>query len=249
MGSLSISWTGIKRVEEKNDPYIIFKFDDWVDKTSTIDNAGANAEWNNLDLVFFANDYSLQAKKLEVQVYDQNTLLSDVFIGETMIDLSDLPGLINTDAEHSFTAEIKNESGAITGTVVLFVNILIDESAVKEIAKAEERANKIQMNKEKSLQKLSASSTTNSDANNTNNALTVPEKLENSNNELFLSIKKKFTYPGAPRKVIIVVLIIIISFYLRANQFILIMLNYIIISFFKKYISGLLLLLFKRIKL
>ena len=53
-----------------NDPFVRLDFGYWSEKTEPRDNAGAMAEWSNLDFAFETTNRILRAECLKIQVFD-----------------------------------------------------------------------------------------------------------------------------------------------------------------------------------
>jgi Ca2+-dependent lipid-binding protein len=84
----------LKNVEMmgKNDPFVILKFGEspLIQKTSTKQDAGSAASWDDLDFDIEATKVELIDKLLNIEVYDENSLMSNTLIGSRQVSLTEL---------------------------------------------------------------------------------------------------------------------------------------------------------------
>jgi len=202
MGSLSFSFSaGIGVKAGKNDPYVQLAYASWFEKTDHIDEAGDYAVWENLGYVFKTTERELQSESLLVQVYDHNDVASDAFIGNASVLISGIHTSAEPDNAHQSDFDIFDLKGQKSGSVSVYFSATIDDEVLSQRAKRVAQAERVRANKEAFAAKLAEK---NAIGQAEIDALTVPAAEEGmtslKENSSFLSLDRKFTYPGAPRK-------------------------------------------------
>lgn len=125
--------TDLKQVDiiGKNDPYVKLSYSNtWTERTETIEEGGTDVEWiisNNNEkqskFQIFIKSTELNDKCLEVSIYDENQLRSDVLIGEVSINLNTLLSITSFGEEITLTREIKRK-GKSTGYITVVCDIV-----------------------------------------------------------------------------------------------------------------------------
>jgi Ca2+-dependent lipid-binding protein len=72
----------------KNDPYVVFEISDQKCRTRHMDNAGADATFDNLDLAIWTDKSVIREQNMTVSVYDFNDVRADILIVSTRANLS-----------------------------------------------------------------------------------------------------------------------------------------------------------------
>ena len=108
----------------KNDPFVTVQLGEngLVAKTSTKDNAGSEATWDDLDLTIEAPKESFVDDKLKIEVYDENTIRAHAFIGSAYISIASL--LLQLSEEKEFSkVRLVDKKGNKAGTITLFMTL------------------------------------------------------------------------------------------------------------------------------
>lgn len=114
----------------KNDPFVVMTFGDvWSGQTSTIEEGGADAEWEVLpeeqeSMQFQVTREELTKHKMNVCVSDENKFRSHVVIGEADVSLSALLEAGAYEHEHEFSACLRTKKGKESGSVVFSVDLI-----------------------------------------------------------------------------------------------------------------------------
>lgn len=90
---------------------------DWNETTTTLNSAGSNATWTELDMVAEVNSDMLADEKLTVRVMDENAGRRDSVLGAGVVSMRKLCTRINTPVELSVSLVATN--GAAVGTVLV----------------------------------------------------------------------------------------------------------------------------------
>ena len=123
-----ISWSGF--TAGKNDPFVKFEWNGWTAKTKQVDDAGANADWDELSISFQCDKNSLSGDSMTCSVFDYNAVTSHVFIGDAIIDLSHLVYDMNNDVE--FEMDLKTKKGDKAGYLKVTLRIEVDQQALND---------------------------------------------------------------------------------------------------------------------
>jgi hypothetical protein len=91
----------------KQDPFVKLIIGDTTLQTGTMDNAGAEAVWDHLDLKFTVTREQLQSDNLEIQVWDENNT-GNTLIGKALLRITKAGVEIGKPVELS--CELKNDS-------------------------------------------------------------------------------------------------------------------------------------------
>jgi C2 domain len=129
----SVSWSGFQA--GSNDPYVKLTYGSWFDKTEHQEDAGADAEWDNLTISFKSTESTIRKNELKIEVYDYNSTLSHAFIGEAQLSLDPLIDAVAQEKNFLFSLIDKKKKRA--GQVTLYVNLHIDYEAVQGKKKAD----------------------------------------------------------------------------------------------------------------
>lgn len=203
MGSLSFSFSaGIGVKAGKNDPYVQLAYGSWFEKTDHIDEAGDYAVWENLGYVFKTNEKELYTESLLCQIYDHNDVSNDEFIGNASVSISDIHASTEPDKAYQCDFEIFDLKGKKSGSVSLYFSAAIDDEALEQRAHRRARAERARANKEAFKAKFAEKEAKRQAE---LDALTLSSQQDEgitnlTDNAAFLSLDRKFTYPGAPRK-------------------------------------------------
>jgi C2 domain len=139
MSIKTIECTGLSNTElnprDPPDPFAVVSFGDWSDATATLNNAGVNPKWPQLDMHFEVNSEQLLHEKLKVEVRDQNEMRRDVPMGSCVFTAPDLKKLcaalddeagVYLEAKMSAQSKMSTKStisGAIAGNCRLNVSL------------------------------------------------------------------------------------------------------------------------------
>jgi Ca2+-dependent lipid-binding protein len=119
-----IQCTELKNVEliGKNDPYVKLTIENEHFETEYLENGGSNVIFENLDMTKIVEKDFVEFEYINVQVYDKNSVTSDVFVGEGQIFLKSLLNRQDTDLD--FTTDIiDKKSDKVTGKVTLYLRL------------------------------------------------------------------------------------------------------------------------------
>lgn len=117
------------------DPYIVLSLDKWTARTTHQEEAGTSAVWEDIDGMQTAvTGDVLKFKRLNVSVYDKDTVTADEFIGEGDASLRGIGSQATTPGNEEIivpiTVKIKDKRGARTGEVKVYATV--EETVVKE---------------------------------------------------------------------------------------------------------------------
>lgn len=133
-GTLSI--VRIRSFELKNtetfglqDPYVVLKIGEWSDKTHTIDEGGGDVLWEFLDLRCDVTADMLTQLNLDVDVFDENKMSKDTFIGRASCKLVKPGAFVGEEVELAVT--LNDDAGNYAGRLVIYA-VLSEE--VPELA-------------------------------------------------------------------------------------------------------------------
>jgi hypothetical protein len=103
--------------------------------TATLDNVGATATWDNIDINFDVDANTLPTQRLKVSVYDDNSIRSDVLIGENdQVSLMRAAADVGTEITLKFNlAADKKKPMKHPGRVLLVLEIREPEIKPEEI--------------------------------------------------------------------------------------------------------------------
>lgn len=111
----------------------MLSLDKWTARTPHQEEAGTSAIWDNLNMQTAVIGDVLKFKRLNVSVYDKDTLSSDEFIGEGDASLrgigSQVTRLGQMEIIVPITVKIKNKSGTKTGVVKVYA--VLEETILK----------------------------------------------------------------------------------------------------------------------
>lgn len=95
---------------------------DWSETTATLNSAGSNATWTDLDMVAEVNADMLASEKLTVRVMDENLTRSDSVLGAGLVSMRKLCARINKPVE--LRVDLVDSNGAAVGCVVLTATLV-----------------------------------------------------------------------------------------------------------------------------
>jgi hypothetical protein len=108
----------------ENDLYVVVSHKTTEFKTSVAEDSGANAVWGNLDFIFEPNSLEdLVASRLEISVFDKNSIRSDVLIGKGFYSLASVVGEEMSDSSVSAEIEVVDKNNLVTGKVFIDVRV------------------------------------------------------------------------------------------------------------------------------
>lgn len=119
-----IQCTELKNVEliGKNDPYVKLTLENEHFETEYLENGGSNVIFENLDITKFVKKDFVEFECINVQVYDKNSVSSDVLVGEGQIYLKSL--LTRQDTDIDLTTDIiDKKTNKVTGKVTLYLRL------------------------------------------------------------------------------------------------------------------------------
>lgn len=112
----------LNTISAQQDPYICVTVGDWNETTATLNSAGGNATWTELDMVAEVNSDMLAAEKLTVRVMDENMGRKDSVLGAGMVSMRKLCARINSPVELS--VDLVAPNGAAVGTVLVTATLV-----------------------------------------------------------------------------------------------------------------------------
>lgn len=101
----------------KSDPFIKFQYGTWEARTKTLQNAGDDTIWNELELSTKVTAENLKKEYLIITVYDENNVRSNQIMGTGQLLLKRPANKIGTEIEVNIPLNDKN--GKSAGRVVL----------------------------------------------------------------------------------------------------------------------------------
>jgi hypothetical protein len=108
---VKINANGLKNTEYtgRQDPYIILEHRDWKTQTKTLDDAGNDAEWENLDIQLVnlsKKELSSleEEEQIQIRVLDENTGRDDALIGTAQLSI--MKSIQEINKEFTFTTNI-----------------------------------------------------------------------------------------------------------------------------------------------
>ena len=131
-----IECSDLKNVElmGENDPYVIVTYRGEQQTTEALDGAGESAVWDDLNYVFPTSNQLIDSESLDLQVFDQNDMRADTYIGSASFSLASCETMLGRTME--LDAVIYDKKKKKVGKVVIFC-VLDMKGASAE--KAEER--------------------------------------------------------------------------------------------------------------
>lgn len=104
-------WTG------QNDPYFCVDFGPYKESSQTLNNAGNEVVWSDVDMTIEVDKKSLYEEKLTITVFDENATRKDVALGCGVISVTQLCGAVGT--EKNIRVDLSDEKGATCGTLTV----------------------------------------------------------------------------------------------------------------------------------
>lgn len=111
------------------DPFVQLTLGAWVETTPTLDNAGGDATWTNLDMVAEVTKEQLADEVFEVQVKDENLSRGDSLLGIGQISVRRLCQRINSEVTLEVT--LVNERQATAG--ILLITAILSEARLLDM--------------------------------------------------------------------------------------------------------------------
>ena len=105
----------------KGDPFVQFQFGTWEARTKTLQNAGGDTIWNELEISTKVTADDLRKEYLIVTVFDENSMRSNQIIGKGEILLKRPANKIGNEIEISIPLNDKNNKSA--GRIVLKIMV------------------------------------------------------------------------------------------------------------------------------
>ena len=107
----NMEWIG------KQDPFVVLKMKDWEERTWTLDNAGGDVSWKNLDIRADVFKAGLDTGVMEVEVYDENNT-GNTLIGTGSVPIKRTGASIGTPVE--LRVPLTDKKGKSAGRLTLF---------------------------------------------------------------------------------------------------------------------------------
>ena len=107
----------------KGDPFVQFQFGTWEARTKTLQNAGGDTIWNELEISTKVTAENLRKEYLIVTIFDENSMRSNQIIGKGEILLKRPANKIGNEIEISIPLNDKNNKSA--GRIVLKVMVRV----------------------------------------------------------------------------------------------------------------------------
>lgn len=105
------------------DPYVKLKFADWEDQTHPKEDAGSDALWDFLGMESPIYLENILESKLEVRVWDQNTLRKDVLIGRGEVDIKKAICEPYVGKEIKVTCQLVDDKDVPSGKIEVYLSI------------------------------------------------------------------------------------------------------------------------------
>lgn len=116
----SLTCLSLKNTEliGKQDVYAKIKYANLIDeKTNVLENGGSNVIWDSLAIECEVNPQIVATQDLILEIYDKNSIRSDVLIGKGTVKISKFCHFIDKDSE--IKVRIFDSKGKISGKVLL----------------------------------------------------------------------------------------------------------------------------------
>jgi hypothetical protein len=115
----------------QKDPFVALEWLQWKGKTSTLTNQGGDCTWNNLDLMPLVTREQLMqdtCPHLKALVFEDNTLMADEVIGETLIDVRE--AAVELGKPITLSSNLIDKSKKVTGRIT--INCVLNEKVKEE---------------------------------------------------------------------------------------------------------------------
>lgn len=110
-----------KEIIGKGDPFVTFHFGPWNAQSKTLQNAGGDTIWNDMDISTPVTADDLRKYVLTVGVYDENTHRDNSLIGSGEVFLKRTANKIGTEVEVS--VPLSDKHGKSAGRVIIMTQV------------------------------------------------------------------------------------------------------------------------------
>jgi C2 domain len=110
-----------KELIGKGDPFVTFRLGTWEARSKTLQNAGGDTVWNDMDIRGFITADELRRHALTVTVYDENTHRDNAVIGTGEVFLKRTASKIGAEVEVNVPLSDKN--GRSAGRIVIMTQV------------------------------------------------------------------------------------------------------------------------------
>lgn len=111
----------------KSDPYFSIEYGDFQESSMTLNNAGNEVVWRDVNMLIEVNEGSLRNDRMRVCVHDENTSCRDTVLGSGYANI--VPLCTAVGVERKIDVDLVDEKGARCGSVVM--TIVLESSRVQ----------------------------------------------------------------------------------------------------------------------
>lgn len=126
---LSVQGLHLKNKEwvGRSDPYFSIEYGDYKESSMTLNNAGNEVVWSDVNMFIEVNENNLRNDRMRVCVHDENTSCRDTVLGTGYADVMPLCAVVGE--ERKIEINLSDEKGAKCGTVLM--TIILEPSRVQ----------------------------------------------------------------------------------------------------------------------
>eukprot|EP00981_Chlorochromonas_danica_P012473 scaffold4991_cov156-Ochromonas_danica.AAC.1 len=119
-----ITVNGLKNTEwlGKQDPYVSLALKDWKSRTATLNNAGGDCDWNDINIQIPVTKDGLINDRLIATIFDDNTIRGDSLIGSGTIDIRKCCS--ECDKISSISQNVLGPKGDVRGRITIFASLV-----------------------------------------------------------------------------------------------------------------------------
>ena len=115
----------------KSDPYFSIEYGDYKESSMTLNNAGNEVVWRDVNMIIEVNENNLRNDRMRVCVHDENTSCRDTVLGTGYADVMPLCAAVGE--ERKIEVILSDEKGAKCGTALMM--IVLEPSRVQVSAR------------------------------------------------------------------------------------------------------------------
>ena len=125
----------------QNDPFVVLQLGDTELKTEHVEDAGANATFDDLHLELSVSEEVIKSTDMAVSVYDHNDMRASALIGKATINIADILNSLGDEVKFSvdLTSTTKKSLLNSVGDEVLSTMSIMSKATGKKISKKQEK--------------------------------------------------------------------------------------------------------------
>lgn len=103
----------------KSDPYFSIEYGDYKESSMTLNNAGNEVVWRDVNMIIEVNESNLRNDRMRVCAHDENTSYRDMVLGTGYADVMPLCAAVGE--ARKIVVDLSDEKGAKCGTVIMMI--------------------------------------------------------------------------------------------------------------------------------